>query len=160
MWTPGMWSRTLRTAPPGAIPAGPMTRPSRTATTTATAPPTAHATGCRFNRSDPRALGGAHHDLQELRNAWPPARGDVVVEGHHVTLLDGGQVRPPGPGRNRRRRLVAALGVGQEDEVGLGLQHELVRQLRVAAGLVLGGVGDVLQPHHLVELSDERVRRN
>ena len=62
---------------------------------------------------------------------------------------------PAGPGGDGLGRLAAALGVGQEDQVGVGLDHVLGRQLRVAAGVLVGRVGDVLQAELVVELADE-----
>src|SRR5437588_3499624 len=101
------------------------------------------------------ALGGVDDDLEEVRHARPPSRGNVVVQRVDVVLLHRRQVAPPGSRRHRRRRLSAALGVGQEDEVGLGLKNELSRELWIAPGLVLRGVGDVMKTGKLEKLADE-----
>ena len=56
----------------------------------------------------------------------------------------------------------AALGVGEEDQVGVGVDQVFRRQLRIAAGLPadVGRVGDVGQAGERVELADERRRRH
>ncbi len=54
----------------------------------------------------------------------------------------------------------AADGVGQEDQVRVGLDDVLLRQLRVAAAVRVGLVGDVLEAEQRVHLADERLRRD
>ena len=56
--------------------------------------------------------------------------------------------------------LRAADGVGQEDQVRVGLDDVLLRQLRVAAAVRVGLVGDVLEAEQRVHLADERLRRD
>jgi hypothetical protein len=90
---------------------------------------------------------------EELDDAGTPPRGDVVVELDHAAAFDRRQTRPPGPPADRVGVLVAAPGVGQDDQVGIGVDDELRRQLRVVAGAAGRLVGDVLQ----AELGEQRV---
>src|SRR5919109_1415518 len=89
-----------------------------------------------------------------------PPGGDVVVERDHVVSLDGLDPSPARSLRYRLRRLAAALRVRQEDQVRVGGDDVLGGKLRIAAGRTLRLVGDVLEAHDPVELSDERVRRD
>ena len=93
--------------------------------------------------------------LGEVGDPRAPAGGDVVVGGEHPPLLDGRhgvEGRPLGEGL---RGLVAADGVGQHDQVRRLPDDVLGGQLRVAAGGVVGAVGDVLQAEQRVDAADE-----
>ena len=75
-----------------------------------------------FCTASPTALTRSDH-------ARAPARGDVVVERDHPVVLDGGELGPAGALGHGVPGLPAALGVGQEDQVRVGLGDELGRQL-------------------------------
>ncbi len=47
-----------------------------------------------------------------------------------------------------------------EDEVGIGIDDVLLRQLREAVPVGIGGIGNVLETEEAVDLSDERGRSN
>jgi hypothetical protein len=69
-------------------------------------------------------------------------------------MPDRRDARPSRTVRNGGRRLIAAFRVGQEDQIGVRVDDELRRELRVAAAVV-GSVGDVAEPHERVQLADE-----
>src|SRR5690606_32064793 len=89
--------------------------------------------GARPGRGSLDLLDRGADVLHELGQARPPARGHRVVELDHRAVLDRGQVRPAGPLRDGLRVLAAALGVGQEDQVGVLLEEVLARQPRIPA---------------------------
>ena len=60
-----------------------------------------------------------------------------------VTAVQGAEA---GPAPERLGRLRAALAVGEEHRVRVGVDDGLGRQLRVAGRLRLGAVGDVVEP--------------
>ena len=102
------------------------TGPTRTAASAAPARPAQPAAeqaaaGSRTNRLQGLDLGRDH--LEEVDHPRAPAGGDVVVELDHAAGPDRGELVPAGPGRDRPGRLGAALGVGQEDQVGVGLDR-------------------------------------
>ena len=74
-------------------------------------------------------------------------------------FLTAGTVSNAGTLGERLGGLVAALGVGQHDQVRRLADDVLGGQLRVAAGGVGGAVGDVLQAEHRVDAADERAAR-
>src|SRR5215216_694944 len=178
MWTPGTWSSSASGTRHHAGPAGPSITPTRNATRNeatatsdqrrpwpwragaATASVEAVGTSCVATAS-----AGGDGDLLEsivdlarvVDDARTPAGGDVVVHREDVALLDGGDVGPAGPALHRLQALAAALRVGEEDQIGVGVDDRFLAQLR-EAGRVVGRVGDVGQAEHLVDLTDERVR--
>ena len=77
-----------------------------------------------------------------------------------MMLSHGPQRGPSGPGGNGRGRLMAALGVGNEHEVGVLLDDVLGRDLRVAGTLLVGRISDVAQARELIDRADERLRRH
>src|SRR5690606_30989444 len=102
---------------------------------------------------------GLDDRLEEVHDPRAPAGGDVVVQLDDVPLLHGAHLAPAWTLGHGAGVLAAALGVGEEDQVGIGVDQELCRQLRVAAGLgrPVGGVGHVLQAGEAVDLADEGV---
>src|SRR3954469_12797776 len=99
------------------------------------------------------------HELGEVGDARPPAADDVVVGLDDLVALDGGQRVEGRTLRQGLPRLLAALGVGEHDEVGRGLHDVLGGELRVPAVRTLGLVGDVLQAELLVQAADEGAAR-
>ena len=63
--------------------------------------------------------------LEEVDDARAPAGGDVVVELDDWPFVDRGQAGQARAGRDGGGVLLAALGVGEEDEVGVGVDDEL-----------------------------------
>ena len=116
----------------------------------------------------PRAAGGHRHrpDVVSRPASRRPTRRSRRPAGPSGRRRRRSPRAPGPPGRRARveRRplgdglggLVAADGVGQHDEVRRLADDVLGRQLRVAAGGVLGAVGDVLQAEQLVDAADER----
>src|SRR4051795_3026761 len=165
--TPTFASR-VETTCPGARGTVPTATPRTTATSSsAVAAPRAHA-----RRRHPASRAGTwrearlralpatqllRQELGEVRRAGPPARDDVVVRGEHLAVLDGRDRPERRPLGQALLALLAALRVGQHDEVGRGLDDVLRRQLRVAAARALGLVGDVLEAEGLVDAADEGV---
>src|SRR5262245_11619499 len=67
----------------------------------------------------------ASDDPQEVHHAWPPARRDVIVEFDNALVRDRGQLGEPTPVGDRLGRLAAALGIGEEDQIRVGVDQEL-----------------------------------
>ena len=89
----------------------------------------------------------------------PPAGRDVVVGLDDVAVDDRLDLVPAGPRGDGLGRLLAALRVREDDEVGALRDDVLAAELRVAARVGVGGrVGDVHEPEQLVDAADERVR--
>src|SRR5688572_25266245 len=132
-------SSRVRTTAPGGSGNAPIQTPVRTAATSASsAPPSTRAgrrrgrTGTRSTRASsdrvlpvvtvivPTSSAGQRlgDRLGEVGHPGTPAGGDVVVRLEHPALLDCGQRverRPLGEGL---RGLVAADGIGEDDEIG------------------------------------------
>src|ERR1700677_780075 len=76
-----------------------------------------------FTRTASRCFLHRLRDLRdELRQARPPAGGDVVVQPDDLVVLDRGDRRPARPGGDDRGRLAAVgrLVVRQEDDLRFG----------------------------------------
>src|SRR4051812_9966171 len=73
------------------------------------------------------ALERLRHGFGEVGDPRAPAGGDVVVGLQDAPLLDRRHGVEGGPLRDRLRRLLAALGVGQDDEVRR-LAHDVLRR--------------------------------
>ena len=141
--TKGSRSATSASTAPGARPTAPTSSPaSRAPRAPARATPT--ASGDRRCSGRPRVIRRSPADTAPAtaasrstrrgpqREATSSSRGTTRPAGHRL------QGVPAGAGRHRLRRLAAAPGVGQEDEVRVGGQDELGAQLRVAGAGAVG----------------------
>src|SRR5690242_14973396 len=138
------WSRRVATTRPGGSPIVPTPTPRRTATHSSTVAASRAGTRRRPRRrpslgvtpaeAPPSAIGRRPppvrrslatellgHEVGEVGHAWSPTADDVVVRLDHLVGLHSRQRverRPLGQGR---LGLLAALRVGENDEVGGGL---------------------------------------
>src|SRR4051812_45462051 len=156
------WSSRVETTAPGARWTVPTPTPSTTATSSS-AEATPRAADRRRHppsRGVPRTGASLttqllRDELGEVRRPGAPAGDDVVVRGDDLAVLHRRDRGEGGPLRQRLLGLLAALRVGEHDQVGRGLDDVLGRELRVPAVGALGLVGDVLQAELLVEAPDE-----
>src|SRR5215207_1078567 len=91
---------------------------------------TADSAGRHGRRLD--CLHRVDDGTQELGDARSPTRHDVVVELDHTAVLDGGDVIPTIARGHRGCRLTTTLDIGEEDQVRIRRDDELVVQLRIA----------------------------
>src|SRR5699024_8932823 len=97
---------------------------------------------------------GVADGLGEVDHTRAPAGGDVGVEQVHGVVLDGGHGVEGGTFGHRFDLVL--VPVGEEDHVGVLLDHVFGGQLGVAGGAaVVCFVGDVVQAEGGVDLSDE-----
>ena len=102
----------------------------------------------------------------------PPAtaRTKLTIRGPHrdaiesstrtiVPVRTADDVLPARPRGDRARRLLAAVDVGEHDDVRALRDDVLGGELRVAGARRVRRVGDVLQPEQRVDPADERLRR-
>ena len=94
--------------------------------------------------------------LDVVDDARAPAGGDVVVHLDHAAVGDRRDGVPAGASGHGVGVLTAALGVGEEDQIGVDVDDVLGAELRVVVAL-LDAVGDVDQPEQAVHLPDEGV---
>ena len=83
---------------------------------------------------DGRRIDRQSDRFDEVDEAWPPARHDVVVEFDDGAVLDGRELVPAGALGNGLGTLAAADGVGQEDDVRISVDEVLVAELRIPEG--------------------------
>src|SRR3954465_649598 len=128
--TPASRARaSTRAAPPSAAPAR---RPRRGVAARAAR---GRAPGVVVVMGKPSsALQGPGDGLREIGHPGAPAGGDVVVALQDPALLDGGHGLERRPLRDGLSALLAAHGVGEDDQVRRLADDVLGGQLRVTAG--------------------------
>src|SRR6266849_6657351 len=121
---------------------GPTSTPMAALRTSTAAPPAAHIQGSRGSPGRGAGLARAltpstsgrlflellhvrRDRLQEIDEPRAPARSDVVIDLHDLARLDRADHAPARPRGDGAQALVAALGVGQDDQVGVGADDVL-----------------------------------
>ncbi len=97
------------------------------------------------------------HCTDEVHEPRAPAGGDRVVDPQDRPVPHRLDARPTGPCGDRIRVLATADGVGERDQIRVGRDDELGRELWVL-GSAGRGVRDVLEPEERVDASDEGAR--